>query len=338
MARKTMKFKHHVGFFNLNCNCHWICFFLSKGKRGFVICFHLDEMYVNIYDFYVSSSTFISDLVDEPLRCSCNFFSNKGFECCHIISYLTFNSVSELPLGWILNRWRMRDRTSHGILMEVTRRTKMNQFNVRELCEGLLKIWREGLHGVDHAMNVLNTFYRTNCLMTADEYGNSKRLINSITQFENPTPAPLQVPNPEFVRHKGCGRGGRLPKSSSRFVRPREKLLKRKIASNSRRCGQCGEIGHNKRSALHFPFNHWFQVEAVIVWQLMYDLNFLLFTTIPKIWILTIVSNFQEVDILALLEGWRNLGIDDGQIWWRLGHGFAFSNYYQLLWNLLVYV
>lgn len=87
-------------------------------------------------------------------------------------------------------------------------------------------------------MGIFNSFYKSNCLTSLEESDDGNTVINSITRFEDLVTGPIQVPNPNVVRHKGCGRGGRPPKSSARFRSTRDFHVQKKISVNSRKCGE----------------------------------------------------------------------------------------------------
>lgn len=71
---------------------------------------------------------------------------------------------------------------------------------------------------------------------------------SSISKFQDPIFRPIQILIPAKVHTKGCGRRGRLPKSSSRFKSHREVAKEKIIATNSRRCIDCRKLSHNRRS------------------------------------------------------------------------------------------
>lgn len=114
------------------------------------------------------------------------------------------------------------------------------------MCERLLEIGKEGIESVEYAVDISSSFYKSNCLTCLVKSFDGNIVINSITRFEDLVTGPIQVPNPSVVRYKGCGRGGRPPKSLIRFSNTREFHVQRKISANSRKCRESGQICYHR--------------------------------------------------------------------------------------------
>lgn len=78
-------------------------------------------------------------------------------------------------------------------------------------------IGRDAPDDVELAVEIIiNHMYGVN-QYSGVESNNCSREINYMSRFEEPRFGPIQIPIPTVVQTKGCGNGGRPPKSSSRF-------------------------------------------------------------------------------------------------------------------------
>lgn len=96
-------------------------------------------------DFIEFAIVWLTPGKGELPKCSCKLFLNKGVVCHHLISYMTFNAILELPPQFIPRRWKIRDRTSHGIAFEFIMLSSMNQVNVGALCQKIMNLGRDGV-------------------------------------------------------------------------------------------------------------------------------------------------------------------------------------------------
>lgn len=85
-------------------------------------------------------------------------------------------------------------------------------------------------------------------IVNASEHDTTKPpQINSITRFLEKNNAPMLIQPSKPICAKGCGRGGRPPKSSTRFRSVKEQVVEKLISNKNRKCGGCGKAGYDIR-------------------------------------------------------------------------------------------
>lgn len=144
---------------------------------------------LHIKDFRQSATVSIILEPNGSPSCYCNLFSSKGIVHRHLINHFTFNGIAKLPLAIIMDRWKIRYRTSHGISTKAVHEVNMDKSNVKEFCVRIMEIRHKGVDDVSMAMSLCNDFHSGNVIWEPKEFVNCNASINSISWLKYPISA-----------------------------------------------------------------------------------------------------------------------------------------------------
>ncbi|KAF8379746.1 hypothetical protein HHK36_029194 [Tetracentron sinense] len=182
---------------------------------------------------------------ETTITCSCKMFEFKGILCKHILSTLRAKNILQIPEQYLLKRW-MRDsnkgfRSTHIVGIQQTWLLRYNTLclkAIRFVEEGVKNesLYEVALGYMDEAfkkMKAVNDKHNSSMLdMDSQESPNLTDMSEEIV-----LPPNITIRNPHRTITKG------RPHKNSRFKNPRKEQNK-----NLKRCGLCGNKGHNTRT------------------------------------------------------------------------------------------
>ncbi|KAF8404514.1 hypothetical protein HHK36_009399 [Tetracentron sinense] len=179
------------------------------------------------------------------ITCSCKMFEFEGILCKHILSTLRARNILQIPEQYLLKRW-MRDsnkgfRSTHIVGIQQTWLLRYNTLCLKAIRFAEEGVKNESLYEV--ALGYMDEAFKK--MKTVNDKHNSSMLDMDSQESPNLTdmseeivlPPNITIRNPHRTVTKG------RPHKNSRFKNPREEQNK-----NLKKCGLCGNKGHNTRT------------------------------------------------------------------------------------------
>ncbi|CAH1418288.1 unnamed protein product [Lactuca virosa] len=181
------------------------------------------------------------------VKCSCMLFERFGIFCRHIFCILKIYDIQEIPLRYILKRWR-RDIIPTTVLKR-TFRYGDSSGNVEKVAYKAFSMLDQCLSSLSNDDKKLEEFMKKLEVFMTDigEEGSDESPVTKEAHIDklygaSTNPEVVDVENPPMVKNKGYGIGKRL----------KSVLEKATIQGNkqSKSCKTCGVKWHNSRKCL----------------------------------------------------------------------------------------